>query len=351
MYQLSQDSFLDGLIELNKNFPIIAPIQSNEKYYLKYFPPESWDKSNWYYADIRTPQPLKSFFYPPAEKVARYPKEEEQKAEYAARIIIGVKACDVYALNIIDRVYRDGEYPDPNYVKNRELNFIISSDCLDAADFCSCTLMNCKPYLDKEFDINIAPLNGQILFEVGSKKGEEFRQQYFASAKEATKAQIEKRDKNRAAIVEKLGQINQEFKYYQSHQHTVDRHLHSKEWHDLSKTCVECGICTQICPTCHCFLFYDQPNEDKFDRIKVWDSCFFAGYSRMAGGLTPRLSLADRFKNRFYHKFDSFVTNFEVEACTGCGRCSEGCMGEIDLRKVLLELEKRIVLKEIIDLV
>jgi ferredoxin len=95
---------------------------------------------------------------------------------------------------------------------------------------------------------------------------------------------------------------------------------------------------------------FDQPAEKRYERIKVWDSCFFAGYSRMAGGLTPRLGLADRFKHRFYHKFDSFVTNYGVEACTGCGRCSEGCMGNIDLRKVLQELEKRVVLQEKIEL-
>lgn len=351
MYQLSQDDFLDGIKELNHTYPIITPIQSNDKYYLKYFPPESWDKTNWYYSDIRTPQPLKSFFYPPAEKVARYPKDKDDNPDATLRVIIGAKACDVYALNIIDRVYRDGQYPDPNYVKNRELNIIISSDCLDAGDFCACTLMNCKPYLEHDYDLNISPINGQILLEVGSKKGEQIQQKYFSEAEKATTNQLEKRDKNRAAIIKKLGEINQEFKYYQTHQKAIERHMLSKEWHELSKTCVECGICTQICPTCHCFLFYDQANEDKFDRIRLWDSCFFAGYSRMAGGLTPRLSLADRFKNRFYHKFDSFVTNFEVEACTGCGRCSEGCMGEIDLRKVLLELEKRVVLKEIIDLV
>ena len=96
---------------------------------------------------------------------------------------------------------------------------------------------------------------------------------------------------------------------------------------------------------------YDQPAAKRFERIKIWDSCFFPGYSRMAGGLTPRLGLADRFKNRFYHKFDSFVTNFGMEACTGCGRCVEGCMGNIDLREVLLELGKRVVLKENLDLV
>ncbi len=351
MYQISKKDFFSGIQKLNNDYPIIIPTQSKEKYYLKYFPTESWEKSHWLYPSIRTPQPLKSFYYPPQKRVATYPGSNNTVDQPVPRVIIGTKACDVNALDIIDRVYRNGEFPDPDYVMNRDQNIIISSDCLDAGEFCACTLLNNKPYLEQGFDLNISNIENDFLLEVGSDKGELLNQKYFHAERKAQKNLVEIRNKQRQSLIEKLSKINQEFKYYRTHQQAIERHLHSDEWQDLSKTCVECGTCTQICPTCHCFLMFDQPKDDVYERLKVWDSCFFAGYSRMAGGLTPRLSLADRFKNRFYHKFDSYVTNFGIEACTGCGRCSEGCMGNIDLRKVLLELEKRVVLKEIIDLV
>ncbi len=353
MYQISHTALVNTIKKINQDHPIVTPVLTDEhKFFLKYFPVNSWGDQGWSYAPIRTPQPLKSFYYPPLQSVAVYPDTIEKFGEEPAKVILGTKSCDLQALKIIDKVYREGEYPDPYYVKAREKYIIISNDCQDAGEFCSCTLMNCQPYPTDDFDLNLSSLSeDNLLIEVGSERGEIFLKKYFSEVIQATGSHKKTREKNRAAITKKVNEINQPYHFHETHQQSIEKHLNSKEWQDLAKTCVECGTCTQICPTCHCFLLVDQPHQEKFERIKVWDSCFFAGYSRMAGGLTPRLSLADRFKNRFYHKFDSFVTNFQVEACTGCGRCSEGCMGDIDLRKVLLELEKRVVLKEKINLV
>jgi len=350
MYQISQDQLIATIKKLNHHYPIALPIKKNEEYFLKFFGVDAWIDNHWEISPIRTSQPLKSVYYPPKQNVTKYPQRDKKVENLQPLVIIGSKACDINALKIIDKVYREGDYPDPSYLQAREQNIIIASDCLDAGKFCACTLMNSLPYPDKDFDLNISPVNGSILIEVGSERGEKLLKDFFSDYKKTTEAQNAARDQRRQNVIEKLKKINQEFQYFKSHQHAIERHLKSKEWKDLSKTCVECGVCTQICPTCYCFLLYDQPTEKQYERIKVWDSCFFAGYSRMAGGLTPRLSLADRFKHRFYHKFDSFVTNYSVEACTGCGRCSEGCMGNIDLRKVLHELEKRVVLLEKIEL-
>ncbi len=350
MFTITLDQLLSAIKNINQAYPVVMPIQTGEGFYLKHFPLKSWEDHNWFYAPIRTAQPLKSFFYPPQQKVAEYPVEKEKNLEYSPKVIIGAKACDVAALKIIDKVYREGDSPEPAYVKAREENIIISADCLQAGEFCSCTLLNHTPYALDVFDLNISPLNDGFLLETGSEKGQDFLNHYFSGYKKASRSQINKREAQRQKLSKEVRKKNEKYQFFKTHQSAIQKHLHSGEWHDLSKTCVECGTCTQICPTCHCFLLYDQPVEERFERIKVWDSCFFAGYSRMAGGLTPRLSLGERFKNRFYHKFDSFVTNFGVEACTGCGRCSEGCMGNIDLRQVLLELEKRVVLKESIEI-
>lgn len=350
MYQISQNQLIAAIKKLNQRYPIILPTKKDHEFFLKYYEIDSWTDNHWEISPIRTPQPLKSFFYPPKQHVGTYPGAEKKTERKQPLVIIGSKACDINALKIIDKVYREGEYPEPYYVKAREENIIISSDCLDAGEYCACVLMNSLPYPEKDFDLNLSSLDDSILIDIGSEKGEKLLKEFFEGYQPATEAQIVARDEKRKRVIDKLKEINKPFQYFQSHQEAIERHLVSKEWSDLCKTCVECGICTQICPTCYCFLLFDQKAKEGYERIKVWDSCFFAGYSRMAGGLTPRLSLADRFKHRFYHKFDSFVSIYGVEACTGCGRCSEGCMGNIDLRKVLMELEKRVVLKETIEI-
>ena len=111
------------------------------------------------------------------------------------------------------------------------------------------------------------------------------------------------------------------------------------EWYPHVKTCVECAACLFSCPTCHCFLLYDQKGERAFERTKVWDGCIYAGYSRMAGGGTPRAFVAERFRHRFVHKYDQIVDRYGMEGCSGCGRCIEACPGLIDFRKVFKALD------------
>ncbi len=350
MYQISTMDLIKSLKKLNKEYLFFAPVETESNFQYQKFLPGSWKEKDWFFIPFRTPQPLKSFFYAPIEKIASYPKNKNSDSNQFKRVILGPKACDLHALKIIDQVYAGKEYPDPFYVKARQEQIIISTDCLEPNENCYCTLMNCQPYPKRDFDLNLSLTNNIYLIEIGTDRGKELLNKYFQGLKEASDSLILEREKNRERVQEQVQKQNQKYSYVQTHQEAIEKHLKTDIWQDLSKTCVECGTCTQICPTCHCFLLYDQPVENHYERIKVWDSCFFAGYSRMAGGLTPRLQLADRFKNRFYHKFDSFVTNFGMEACTGCGRCVEGCMGKIDLREVLLELEKRVILKESLDI-
>ena len=137
--------------------------------------------------------------------------------------------------------------------------------------------------------------------------------------------------------------------YYSSHYldstFTKDVKELVKKWNELGCVCVECGACSYICPTCHCFLLYDEPaggEEGKSKRMRAWDSCLMASYAKMAGvgGVkpTPRPRLASRFENRVRHKFDWMVQNLEEIGCVGCGRCTQACAGGSDIREVIHRL-------------
>ena len=107
-------------------------------------------------------------------------------------------------------------------------------------------------------------------------------------------------------------------------------------------TCVECGGCNFICNTCHCFLLSDTGDESKNKKLKLWDSCQYANYSRVAGGANPLKARYQRLRFRFTKKFDFFMDNLGMPACCGCGRCIEVCPGKIDLREVWKDLEKKL---------
>ena len=118
----------------------------------------------------------------------------------------------------------------------------------------------------------------------------------------------------------------------------IEKKYTSELWEDEAKTCVECGACNTICPTCHCFLLYDQKNEQQMRRLRIWDSCMIKDFARVAGGANPRAKLWMRLRNRFEKKFDFFPKVANIYACTGCGRCILSCPAKIDIRKVLKRL-------------
>ena len=113
-------------------------------------------------------------------------------------------------------------------------------------------------------------------------------------------------------------------------------------WKQFMLTCVECGGCNFICDTCHCFLLADKKGQPKNKKARVWDSCLYANYAKVAGGANPLKTRAQRLRNRFVKKFDFFVDNLGMPACCGCGRCIEVCPGKIDIREVLKDLAAKI---------
>ncbi len=82
-----------------------------------------------------------------------------------------------------------------------------------------------------------------------------------------------------------------------SFKNIIERGYESNIWADEASKCVECGACNTICPTCHCFLLYDQKSENQMARLRIWDSCMIKDYAQVAGGANPRPELWMRLRN------------------------------------------------------
>jgi len=62
----------------------------------------------------------------------------------------------------------------------------------------------------------------------------------------------------------------------------------------------------------------------------------------VAGGANPRKVLGDRIKHRLMHKFVYFLDRYGIDMCVGCGRCIDGCAGEMNIRTVLKKLSEEL---------
>jgi ferredoxin len=179
---------------------------------------------------------------------------------------------------------------------------------------------------------------------VGSKKGEDFIQQYqeyFVFAKET---QIAARKIKRENFIECLKKhlLPQQLVSKDSVQRLMRQGYNLDTWQNFMLPCVECGGCNLICDTCHCFLLADKKEGSINRKLRLWDSCLYANYARVAGGANPLRTRAQRLRNRFMKKFDFFIDNLGIPACCGCGRCIEVCPGKIDIREVLKDVAKKV---------
>ena len=67
----------------------------------------------------------------------------EQKAPVFA--FIGVRACELQAIAVQDRVFLGDEHADPSYRARREAAFIVAVNCGQAGGTCFCASMGAGP--------------------------------------------------------------------------------------------------------------------------------------------------------------------------------------------------------------
>ncbi len=289
--------------------------------------------------ESRPTEPIKLFFYFPSEVTATFP--DEQPREETKRVLLGIKACDLESLKVCDAIYQSGDAVEPKYQNRRNNTLLVSSDCTRPNQTCFCNLHNQSCYPREGFDINLSPLDKEVIIETGSPQGEKFLAGLNLNLTEATEADLKTRDNNRRKYMEKLKEINAPFEHQKPYSEIVRKSGDAATWKKYGQDmCVQCHACNLGCPTCYCFSFLDLPEKNGMKRYKSWDSCLTASFARMASGATPRRSRWERFRYHYYHKFDYLNTLLGFDACTGCGRCIEGCLGKIDKRQVLSDLEK-----------
>ncbi|HRW08437.1 MAG TPA: 4Fe-4S dicluster domain-containing protein, partial [Caldilineaceae bacterium] len=93
-----------------------------------------------------------------------------------------------------------------------------------------------------------------------------------------------------------------------------------------------CGNCTMVCPTCFCTAVEDVTDlsGDRAERWRKADSCFSVNFSHVYGG-SVRASAKARYRQWLTHKLATWVDQFGMLGCVGCGRCITWCPVGIDL--------------------
>jgi len=243
---------------------------------------------------------------------------------------LGVRACDLAAIGVQDRVLIGNKYHDPVYQARRKDAFIIAVQCTQAAATCFCGSMGTGPQARAGFDLALTELLDQrghrFIVEAGSEPGadvlaevqaepatEEDLQAAEAAVESAARQQVRKLD------TEGIKDI-----LYENFEHP--------RWEQVAARCLTCANCTLVCPTCFCTTVEDASDvTGKYaERWRRWDSCFTQNFSYIHGG-SIRASGKARYRQWMTHKLASWVDQFGSSGCVGCGRCIAWCPAGIDI--------------------
>ena len=314
------------LTELLEDYEVFAPLAFGEN--IEYEKLTEHTLPEIIYNRPKPTSPLKTFFLPVKENVVA-PRKSEMK-----RIIIGAPACDLSGLSILDEIYLDKEYTDPNYSKHRENTLLFGFDCHSVQEHCHCNSYEFSAVPEANTDVLLSKQDEQIIVKIISGKGEEFFAKYLKGKAKAGEGDLEQLSLIRKEVSDQLAKQNKDIPNYKATGKLVSGSTDAI-WEKYADDCVSCGACSAICPTCSCFLFIERP---EFEKVRSLDTCQYPGFEKVAAGEDPLRQLPLRFRNRYNCKYVWKPQKFTSKACTGCGRCIEACIGNINKNELFREL-------------
>lgn len=277
------------------------------------------------------PQSAKRWLHPPTLRLFRTRASgagfEVERAEAPPPIaILGLRACDLAAVAVQDRVFL-GQVVDPHYASRRAELLVVALQCGRAAATCFCPSMGTGPRVQAGFDLCLTELEAphRFVVEVGSPAGRAIVERLSldpagedAEAPERAAAQAE------AQITRRLETEGLRERLLAA--------LDSPAWGEVAQRCLGCANCTMVCPTCFCTSVDDVTTLDgAHDRVRRWDSCFTPESSHVHGHGPVRAELADRYRQWLTHKLATWHDQFDSSGCVGCGRCVTWCPVGIDI--------------------
>jgi len=277
-----------------------------------------------------TRYPPKALFLPQSEVMfrVREGKFESTDNEVEMQVVLGMRPCDARALELLDKVFTQND-PDPYWVRKREQTTIVALGCDDPCETCFCTTVGAGPFDGRSADVMLTQDGDSYVAEILTEKG----QTLFGHLSDASSAQVKAAQRVQAAAISKI-------------EHPFDPEgirdklygmFESSFWQQIQQSCLGCGVCTFLCPTCYCFDIVDEALRD--ERVRNWDSCMFRAYSQEASGHNPRPTNRERTRQRIMHKYAYFVELYDEIGCTGCGRCVRYCPVNLDIRQMIRSVQ------------
>jgi NAD(P)H-flavin reductase/NAD-dependent dihydropyrimidine dehydrogenase PreA subunit len=276
--------------------------------------------------------PPKKYFFPQRETLVTYNVANgfsaKDTADLKSTVIIGVHPYDIVALLHMDEVFRETK-SDPYYFEKRKSSIIIGVNIQNMSKWCFAPQMGCAT-IEYGYDLMLTDLGNRYAINVGSQKGEELLEKYAKNVTDALARDNQLVGQKKREILN-MSQQKFDFESELIPELLSKSYGESVFWEKHSETCLACGSCVLVCPTCYCFDVRDNPDLslEQGERIRTWDGCLLEDFAKIASGENFRPTRPTRYRHRYFKKGKYLFDRFGFVSCVGCGRCSSNCLPDI----------------------
>ncbi len=333
-------------LSLNKLKDLFAAVAQNQALYL---PVDNkagqaefrvWEQGVEMSRALNTTRSAKDFFFPQTENMMEFKVEGktieviDTRKETEDFVVFGVRACDARSFTILDKVFL-ADPVDTFYANRRAHGTIVTLACTRPTETCFCSAFDIDP-ANPEGDVAAWMTESDLYLKALTEKGTALLDSISAMLEDSDEAAVDAQKKTIGEIMARLPLQNLPLDSFKPEK--MLEFFDAPEWKSLSESCLGCGTCTFVCPTCQCYDIKDFDTGHGVKRFRCWDSCMYSDFTKMAHG-NSRLSQVERFRQRFMHKLVYFPANNNGEfGCVGCGRCLSKCPISMNIVKVMKTL-------------
>lgn len=298
-------------------------------------------------APTNTRLSVKSVFFPQREVLLSFKSSalDAVPAVDGNLVVFGARPCDARAMTWMDGVFGGGGRADPYFVERRRGAVVVALACDEPEATCFCTSVGGSPYGADGADVLASRAGGaeetasgegpsDLLLEPVTEKGSAFLVRHARLLRPATSDEAESRAERARAAEARMEMLD-----LSGVKEKMDAGFDSPAWEAIARSCLGCGACTYVCPTCHCFDITDESRGDRGVRVRTWDACQYRLFTQHASGHNPRGDKRARMRQRLMHKYSYAAETAGAVFCSGCGRCVRACPVNLDIREMLAALK------------